>query len=263
MSVGPQRISTPPYTPHYLRSSIKTLIFTPLLPPLKVGGETLSNTYTHSAVIFQEEAIGSKLSFLRSIPKGFPEKLKQTAYFSLIRSFMEYGATLWDPYQKYNSDKVERMQRQAARLVKSRCSRYSSGSDMIDVLGWTPLSQRRQEARLILFYKIINGLARVPFEDVLVEGYKGTIRKHNMKFRQIGHTTSQYVWTVVFPKTISAWNRLAFAEALSLAVFRSNFILNERASLPYNTLEGSCRILNQNQPCLSWLQCVLTTPSRY
>ena len=30
---------------------------------------------------------------------------------------------------------------------------------MLDVLGWTPLSQRRQEARLILFYKIINGLA--------------------------------------------------------------------------------------------------------
>ena len=63
---------------------------------------------------------------------------------------------------------------------------------MLDVLGWTPLSQRRQEARLILFYKIINGLAQVPFEGVLVEAYKGTRRKHNMKFRQIGHTTSQY-----------------------------------------------------------------------
>ena len=34
MSVGPQRISTPPYTPHHLRSSIKTLISTPLLPPI-------------------------------------------------------------------------------------------------------------------------------------------------------------------------------------------------------------------------------------
>ena len=44
---------------------------------------------------------------------------------------------------------------------------------MLDVLGWTPLSQRRQEARLILFYKIINGLAQVPFEGVLVEAYKG------------------------------------------------------------------------------------------
>ena len=40
----------------------------------------------------------SKLSFLRRNLKGCPEKLKQTAYFSLIRSFMEYGATVWDPY---------------------------------------------------------------------------------------------------------------------------------------------------------------------
>ena len=96
---------------------------------------------------------------------------------------------------------------------------------MLDVLGWMPLSQRRQEARLILFYKIINGLAQVPFEGVLVEAYKGTRRKHNMKFRQIGHTISQYGQSF-FPKTISAWNGLAFAEVPSVTVFRSNFIKN-------------------------------------
>ena len=62
---------------------------------------------------------------------------------------------------------------------------YSSVSDMLDVLGWTPLSQRRQEARL-------NGLAQVPFEGVLVEAYKpkGTRIK---VIKQIGHTTSQYM----------------------------------------------------------------------
>ena len=89
---------------------------------------------------------------LRRNLKGCPEKLKQTAYFSLVRSFSlrEYGATVWDPYQKYNSDKIERVQRRAARFVKSRYSRYSSVSDMLDELGWTPLSQRRQEARLIV-----------------------------------------------------------------------------------------------------------------
>ena len=120
----------------------------------------------------------SKLSFLRRNLKGYTEKLKQTAYFSLIRCCMEYGATVWDPYQKYNSEKVERVQRRAAMFVKSRHSRYSSVSDMLDVLGWPPLSQRRQEARLILFYKIINGLAQMPFEGVIVEVYKGTRRKH-------------------------------------------------------------------------------------
>ena len=80
----------------------------------------------------------SKLLFLHRNLKGYPEKPKQTAYLSLIHSFMEYGATVWDPYQKYNSEKVERVQRRA------------------------------------------------------VEAYKGTRRKHNMKFRHIGHTTSQY-----------------------------------------------------------------------
>ena len=79
--------------------------------------------------------------------KGYPENLQHTAYFSLIRSFMEYGATVWDPNQKYNSDRVKRVQCRAAWFVKNKYSRYSSVSDMLDVLGWTPLSQRRQEAR--------------------------------------------------------------------------------------------------------------------
>ena len=139
-------------------------------------------------------------------------------------------------------------------------TRYSSVSDMLDELGWPPLSQRRQEAQLILFYKIINGLAQVPFEGLLIEAYKGTRRKHNiqeaqlilfykiinglaqvpfegllieaykgtrrkhnMKFRQIGHTTSQYEQSF-FPKLLVHGDGLAFAEALSLAVFKSNFL---------------------------------------
>ena len=46
-----------------------------------------------------------------------------------------------------------------------------------------------------------------------------------MKFRQIGHTTSKYGQSFS-SKTISAWNRLSFAEYPSLVVFRSNFLLN-------------------------------------
>ena len=96
------------------------------------------------------------LSFLRRNLKGCPEELKQTAYFSLICSFMGYSAPVWDPYHKYNTDKVERVQRHAARFIKVGIQDTLSVSDMLDVLGWPPLSQRRQEARLILFYKIIN-----------------------------------------------------------------------------------------------------------
>ena len=107
---------------------------------------------------------------------------------------MEYDATVWDPCQKYNSDKVDRVQSRAARFVKSMYTRYSSVSDMLDELGWPSLSQRRQEARLILFYqKIINGLAQVPFEGVFIEAFEGISRKYNIIFRHIGHTTSSFI----------------------------------------------------------------------
>ena len=71
-------------------------------------------------------------------------------------------------------------------------------------------------------YAIINGLSQVLFECALSVAYKGTRRKHNMKFRQIGYTTSQYIYSR-FPKTISAWNGLIFTDSPSLTVFRSNF----------------------------------------
>ena len=69
----------------------------------------------------------------------------------------------------------------------------------------------------------MNSLAQVLFEGVLIEAFKCTRRKHNMKFKQIVHTTGQYGYSF-FPKTITAWNGLAFTEALSLAVFMSNFL---------------------------------------
>ena len=85
-----------------------------------------------------------------SQPEGLP---KETVYFYLIHSFMEYGTIVWDPYQKYNSDKIERVQHIAARFVKSRCTRYSNVSDVLNGLGWLPLSQSRLVAQLIFFYE--------------------------------------------------------------------------------------------------------------
>ena len=105
---------------------------------------------------------------------------------------MEYGTTVWDPYQKYNSDKVERVQRRAARFVKIGIQ--DTLVFLICLMCWDGSLFLKGDRRLDLFffYKMINGLAQVPFEGVLVEAYKGTRKNHNMKFRQIGHTTSQY-----------------------------------------------------------------------
>ena len=164
----------------------------------------------------------SKLSFLRRNLKGCPEKLRETAYFALIRSFLEYSATVWHPHQKYNSDKLEMVQRRAARFVKGRYGMYESVTQMLEELTWVPLSKRRENARLILFYKIINNLAMVP--DSCLEKADGrTRKKHNLKFRHIGYNVDPYRQSSIFPKCISAWNGLAqeIAEANTLDLFKS------------------------------------------
>ena len=48
-------------------------------------------------------------------------KLKQTLYFSLILSFMEYGATVWDPYQNTTVTKLR------------GCSVELQGSPKVDI----------------------------------------------------------------------------------------------------------------------------------
>ena len=74
----------------------------------KYLGVTLGNDLEWSKhIATMTNKANSELSFLRRNLMGSPEKLKQTAYFSLIRSLMEYCTTVWDLYQKYNNDKVE------------------------------------------------------------------------------------------------------------------------------------------------------------
>ena len=97
---------------------------------------------------------------------------------------------------------------------------------MLDELGWPILSKRRKDARLILFYKIINNLgylAQVPHEHILIKAYEGTRKKNNHKFRHIAVNTSQCRQSF-FPKTVGPWNRLSFADSPTLENFRINLM---------------------------------------
>ena len=120
----------------------------------------------------------ARLSFIKRNLKDCPQKLKEIAYFSLVRSFVDYASAVWDPHQKFNQVKLEMVQRRAARFVKSRYKRTDSVTAMLNKLGWPILSKRRKDARLILFYKVINNLAQVPHEHILTKAYEGTRKKN-------------------------------------------------------------------------------------
>ena len=64
----------------------------------------------------------STLGFLRRNLKGFPSKLKEIAYFSMVRSLLEYSCPVWDPYRQGDIDKLNKIQRAAARFVTKTTS---------------------------------------------------------------------------------------------------------------------------------------------
>jgi hypothetical protein len=89
-------------------------------------------------------------------------KIKEQAYKSLVRPQLEYATTVWDSYHKNQIDKIEKVQRRAARYVTGRHRNRSSVNTMLEDLKWKSLqTRRRKEARMIMMYKIINNMVTI------------------------------------------------------------------------------------------------------
>ena len=87
----------------------------------------------------------SMLGFLRHNLRSCKEDSKANAYFTMVRSNLEYCSSVWNPHQKDQVHKVEMVQRRAARFATNRYRNTSSVSSMLDHLQWESLESRRSK----------------------------------------------------------------------------------------------------------------------
>ena len=69
------------------------------------------------------------IGFLRRNLNIGATSIKERAFFTLVRPLVEYASIVWDPYTQTNVQKLEMVQRRAARYVKNRHGNTSSVSD--------------------------------------------------------------------------------------------------------------------------------------
>jgi len=74
----------------------------------------------------------------------------------MVRPIIEYASTIWAPHTAISINRLEAIQRRAARFCYNDFSTYSSVTRMISNLNMPTLELRRNKSKLITMYKIIN-----------------------------------------------------------------------------------------------------------
>jgi len=206
---------------------------TPFLTSYNIEGQILEqvNTAKYLGVTITDElswsphvnAISNKantsLAFLRRNLQACPLQLREMAYFSLVRSILEYSAPVWDPHLKKDIYALEMVQRRGARFVKNDYMYDSSVTAMLEELGWQDLHDRRRELRLTLFFKIIHGFVSVPVNDpsLFKPADQRTRANHPFKYQTIKANTTNFK-NSFFVKVVPEWNSLPAAAVCSVSI---------------------------------------------
>jgi len=143
------------------------------------------------------------LGFVSRTLYACPSHIKMIAYKSLVRPKLEYASTIWDPYTKKNIDKLESVQRRAARVCKGDFRRTSSVSGMLKSLNWPSLKNRRHKSKLLMFYKIQHNIVDITIPPQTLQ----PAIRHPLHFIE-PHSSIQTYQHSYFPSTIRLWNRL-------------------------------------------------------
>lgn len=125
---------------------------------------------------------------------------------------------VWDGCTQADRDLLESIQLAAARVVTGAMSR-TSHSKIYEETGWETLSERRRKQKLVLMFKIVNGLAPDYLCNLVPQAVSDRNR-YNMGLRPRQTITSlpakkNVHYNSFFPSTIREWNLLPKATKIS------------------------------------------------
>ena len=164
----------------------------------------------------------STRAFLHRNLKGCSRKIKSRCYLSLVRPRLEYSSSIWDPHQAKYVQKLEMVQRRAARSVMNDYSRKSSVTAMMSKLKWDSLQSRRQDNKVTLLYKLVNGLVEAPDCKTSLRTTSVKTRGHQTKLFVPRSSTDAHRFSFI-PSAIRLWNDLpaSVASAADLTSFKN------------------------------------------
>ena len=217
-------------------------------PPIMFNGKQLQEVDNHKHLGITLNHSLSWSPHVRTVAKGAGtcidamRKLKYTVdrqtldniYQTFVRPKLEYANVVWNNCTKQDSNLLESLQLDAARIVTG--ARKGTSHDKIyNEIGWPLLSDRREQNQLVLFYKMVNDEAP-PYLTELVPSNVGqcvgdrNLRNHN-KLRSFKPRTVRFQKSFL-PNVVNLWNNLDINITTSedVSIFKSKLNVSKKGN---------------------------------
>ena len=202
-----------------------------------------------------------RINIMRQLKYLLDRKSLETIYISFIRPILEYGDVVWCNLTHTESNELDKIQIEAARIATG-ATKLSSLELLSKEVGWESLSSRRKNHKLILFYKMFNGLTPAYLSSLVppLVGAASQYRLRNSGDVGMVPSRTQLYHNSFLPSVIRDWNSLPshVTTARSLGVFKSKlsssklsipkyfYIGKRKAQILHCRLRLNCSALNQH-----------------
>ena len=129
---------------------------------------------------------------------------------ALVRPLLEYSNSVWDPYQKELINKIENIQKKAARFTTNTYDKTTSITQLIKDLIWDTLQNRGTANRLTILHKARQGHLALPVENLLQPSLRQSQHSHPESFQIITSTKNCHKYSYL-PRTVIDWNGLPYS----------------------------------------------------
>ena len=155
----------------------------------------LSNDCTWQKHIdYVKERVWGRMNVMRRLKFCIDRKSLETIYLTFIRPILEYADVVWDKCTNYKKQEFDKIQTEAARIVKW-ATKLVSLHALFDEVNWKPLEARRMKHRLLLLYKMLNNLSP-EYLSSLIPPTVNNISRYNLRnannIQTMDFRTTQY-----------------------------------------------------------------------
>lgn len=191
--------------------------------PLKFGEEILIETtvHKHLGVYLQNDckwnhhvhSIVVKARILVACLRSYKYRLSRKALEMMYKAFIlphfDYADVIWDNCNAMLAVELEKMHLDAIRTIIGAV-RGTSHQKLYNESGFTTLQERRRKHKLIVYFKLVNGLAPVYLLDYLPSLISAVNPYHRRKpyDRQMFRCRTELYKHSFFPSATSLWNEL-------------------------------------------------------